>query len=72
MDDNLLKPRHRAERAHYPHHVSLRVDQTLSWLYRAKSFENARDSLFVFLWFTFNAANWQVNTTRLSIKPTWP
>jgi hypothetical protein len=39
MDDNPLKLRHRAERAHYPHHVLLRVDRTLSWFYRGKSFE---------------------------------
>ncbi len=72
MGYNLLKLRHRAERAHYPHHVLWQVDRTLSWLYRAQFFENDRDGQFIFLGFTFNAANWQVNTTRLSIKPTWP
>ena len=59
MDDNPLKLRHRAERAHYPHHVLLRVDRTLSWLYRAKSFKNDRDCLFVFLCIVFNVANAQ-------------
>jgi hypothetical protein len=59
MDDNPLKLRHRAERAHYPHHVSLRVDRTLSWFYRDKSFENNRDSQLVFLCIVFNVANAQ-------------
>jgi hypothetical protein len=56
MDYNLLKLRHRAERAHYSHHVSLRVDQTLSWLYRSESCEIDLDGQLVFLWVAFNAA----------------
>ncbi|AGH46840.1 hypothetical protein [Paraglaciecola psychrophila] len=56
MDYNLLKLRHRAERAHYPHHVSLRVDQTLSWFYRSESCQNNPDGQFIFLWVAFNAA----------------
>jgi hypothetical protein len=56
MDYNLRQLRHRAERAHYPHHESLRVDQTLSWLYRDKSCENGLDGQYVFLWIVFNAA----------------
>jgi hypothetical protein len=59
MDDNLFKPRHRAERAHYPHYVLLQVDRTLSWLYRDKSFEYDRDSQLVFLCIVFNVANAQ-------------
>jgi hypothetical protein len=61
MDYNLLKLRHRAERAHYPHHVSLRVDQTLSWFYRSESCQNNPDGQFIVLWIVFNAANWQEN-----------
>jgi hypothetical protein len=61
MDYNLLKLRHRAERAHYPHHVSLRVDRTLNWFYRSKSCQNNPDGQFIVLWIVFNAANWQEN-----------
>jgi hypothetical protein len=56
MDYSLLKLRHRAERAHYPHRVSLRVDQTLSWFYRAESCQNNPDDQFILLWVAFNAA----------------
>jgi hypothetical protein len=56
MGYSQLKQRHRAERAHYPHHVSLRVARMLSWLYRAESCQNNPDGQFVFLWVAFNAA----------------
>jgi hypothetical protein len=69
MDYNLLKPRHRAERAHYPHHVSLRVHPTLSWLYRDKSCEIDFDGQFVFLWVAFNAAYAQ-ELTCLNVSET--
>ena len=56
MGYNQHKQCHRAERAHYPHHVSLRVDRTLNWLHRAESCENDLDGQFIFLWISFNAA----------------
>jgi hypothetical protein len=56
MDYNLLKQRYRTERAHYPHRLPLRVDQTLSWLHHAESCKNNLDGKFIFLWVAFNAA----------------
>ncbi len=55
MGYNQLKQRYRTERAHYPHHVALRVDRTLSWLHRAASFKNNLDGQFIILWVAFNA-----------------
>jgi hypothetical protein len=56
MSYNQLKQRYRTERAHYPHHVALRVDRSLSWLHRAESFKNNLDGQFIALWVAFNAA----------------
>jgi hypothetical protein len=56
MGYNQLKQRYRTERAHYPHHVALRVDRTLSWLHRAASFKNNLDGQFIILWVAFNGA----------------
>lgn len=50
-----LKDRHRAERAHYPEDLSLRVHRALSWLERAEQ-DADPDSRFIFLWIAFNAA----------------
>jgi hypothetical protein len=56
MDYNLLKLRHRAEQAHYPHHVSLWVHPALSGLHRSESCQNNFDGQLIFLWVAFNAA----------------
>jgi hypothetical protein len=49
MDYNQLKQCHRAEPAHYAHHLSLRI-------HRAESYQNHLDGQFILLWFVFNAA----------------
>ena len=52
MDYNQHKQCHRAEPAHYAHHLSLRI-------HRAESYQNHLDGQFVFMWVAFGAANWQ-------------
>ncbi|KFZ37104.1 hypothetical protein HR45_12790 [Shewanella mangrovi] len=52
-----LKARHRAERANYPHNLTLRVHRSLSWLNNAEQQRNNdSDSAFIFYWIAFNAA----------------
>jgi hypothetical protein len=56
MDYSQLKQRHRAEQAHYPNQLSLRVHRALSWLHRAESCENDLDGQFILLLIAFKAA----------------
>jgi hypothetical protein len=53
MDYNQLKLRHRAERAHYPHHLALWVHPALSWLHRSESCQNNLDGQFIFMWVAY-------------------
>ncbi len=51
-----LKTRQRAERAHTPQDLSLRVHRALSWLGRAAREADDPDIRFILLWVAFNAA----------------